>query len=197
MRRTFYVAIAMVALGMPQARAAADLVLFLQQVSRVGPTQFVRWADGYYAERKEGKSGFQGSDAQLGSVTGAIMGGALGMLKDDMFSGIKQGAESGKDTGGKLGNAYGVVQGQSQALEDLITDYVNDRQPLLDKVEQMVDTCLQTGQPFSTCRRAQNLVTVVNRIAQLNMQYCRQAIQVPSPMDRTKAMLPPEICQAG
>ena len=152
MRRTFYVAIAMVALGMPQARAAADLVLFLQQVSRVGPTQFVRWADGYYAERKEGKSGFQGSDAQLGSVTGAIMGGALGMLKDDMFSGIKQGAESGKDTGGKLGNAYGVVQGQSQALEDLITDYVNDRQPLLDKVEQMVDTCLQTGQPFSTCR---------------------------------------------
>lgn len=173
---------------------AADLTLFLQQSARTGPSCFVQWAEQYYAERKQGKSGFQESERKVGTVAGAIMGGAVGSLKDDMLSGMKNGFNSGKKYGGQLGEAYGVVEGRSQKMENLITDYVNDRQPLLDAIEKRVLACMQGGTKFSSCRMDQSVVALQSKIADLNNSYCRQAVAIPSPLDHNKRMLSPQLC---
>lgn len=175
---------------------AADLTLFLRQASRTGPASFVKWTEQYYAERKEGKSGFQGREKKVGSVAGAIMGGGLGSLKDDMFGGIQSGYSTGKKAGAQLGNAYGALEGRSQKMEDLITDYINDRQPYLDAIEKKIDACMRKSENFSSCRTSSDVAQIVDKISTLNFSYCRKAIAVPSPLDPNKKMLSETICTA-
>ena len=175
---------------------AADLTLFLRQASRSGPEGFVKWTEQYYAERKAGKSGFQGQEAKVGSFAGAIMGGGIGSLKDDMFRGMKEGYSSGKKAGAAVGNAYGAMEGRSQKMETLITDYINDRQPMLDSLEAKVTACTRGGENFSSCRASSEVERLTAKIAALNFAYCRKATAVPSPLDANKTMLPASLCAA-
>jgi len=174
---------------------AADLTLFLRQASRSGPEGFVKWTEQYYAERKAGKSGFQGHESKVGSFAGAIIGGGVGSLKDDMFSGMKAGYANGKKAGAAVGDAYGAMEGRSQKMENLITDYINDRQPLLDTLEMKINACTRTGENFSSCRTSAEVERLTARIASLNYAYCRKAAAVPSPLDARKTMLPATLCQ--
>jgi hypothetical protein len=180
--------------GDPSSAHAADTGLFLQEVSRSGPTRFVKWAEQYYSERKQGKSGFQASGEQTGKVLGALVGGSLGLLSDDPIGGIKEGAKSGVGYGGGLGEAMGKTVG-SEELEELITDYMNDREPLLEEANQIVQSCVSKGIAFSTCRRSQNISNITAEISQLNNNYCRKAIAIRQPKNPSQPILVPNLCQ--
>ena len=178
---------------------AADSDLFLREISRTGPTRFVKWVEQYYGEREEGKSGFDAEGNQVGSITGALVGGSIGLFLGDgknMLGDLKHGATTGSKDGAWLGGTMAKGVGNSDELEEVITDYINDRQLLLDAVTQAVQSCVQKGGVFSQCRKSQAVAKLTSQISQLNYAYCRQATAVKQPNNPSQPILVPQLCQS-